>query len=230
LKMERQPATKNDFVLKGEFNIQTEKPSDFVRSFLWFSQSINNDLISSNGNSYVIIAPDDDLSSITIPFAFALGDFYNTADEIIAVNNNSIILQQIYQSFKSNLDESNQIADIHETLANRKETDIDALIHDTQDEYEKYRRNFFQKVKVPIVPLEKFIAIKSGVCRHCTMLAVYLIQRLIADKLLPVGGLRIQFDADFDGEIAKDGRVSHMWAVYQPKESTLGYWLIDAQQ
>lgn len=63
---------------------------------------------------------------------------------------------------------------------------------------------------VPIIPLDEFLKNRLGVCRHHALLASFLLDSLIKDKILSPGKIHHQRSDVFGG--------AHVWVIYEPDD------------
>lgn len=85
---------------------------------------------------------------------------------------------------------------------------------------DKNGKNIFYQGEA-VIPIDEFVKRKEGVCRHRIMYGVFLLNKLIADGLLPPGTIYTQTD-----NLGPNGTFGHCWIIYK-EEATQKLYLID---
>lgn len=75
---------------------------------------------------------------------------------------------------------------------------------------------------IPVIPLDHFIKMKAGKCRHHAVLLKYIVERLISETdYIPKGRLHLVRDY----VSGQDGNGGHAWNLYVPDHSSKCYHL-----
>lgn len=85
----------------------------------------------------------------------------------------------------------------------------------------------------PVIPVDEFVKLGIGVCRHRTVVLAYLLNQLILDHILPPGNIlyhrdEIPMDIGF-GHYSRHENVAHTWLFYRPETMHFDAYLVDAQ-
>ncbi|MCI0382194.1 MAG: hypothetical protein L0207_03980 [Chlamydiae bacterium] len=210
--------------------------------FLLFSSNLFSDLESvfplysqeektffHNGKSYTTVLEDFSSKKIACIGRFPL------SREILLLNPDSSVLNGVYSDFISGLKKNLTLEELFTSLS----LYLHSQIFDLKNCDEKSLKRFFQNwysnpnrtIKdftiakdhsyLPVLYLDEFILAKTGVCRHFTLTAAYLLDRMVKEG-------KLSGKVDFTrGEIILLGKPSkHSWITFISDE-TSAIWRCD---